>query len=117
MSRQEIRKPQSKIEITTDFQNEFYIPEGEEVVDFTLHEVLGGQGNGISLKMQIYEAPETGTQLLFHYVKTNGEIKGAFEHVYTGSWVDIVFENTVKLLVSAKGPLKGGYNTTSRCRV
>ncbi|PGA78639.1 hypothetical protein CON73_25185 [Bacillus toyonensis] len=117
MSRQEIRKPQSKIEITTDFRNEFYIPEGEEVVDFTLHEVLGGQGNGISIKMKIYEAPETGTDLVFSYVKPSGEIRRTVEHVYTGSWIDIVFENTVELLVSAKGPLKGGYNTTSRCIV
>ncbi|PFY28469.1 hypothetical protein [Bacillus toyonensis] len=114
MSRQEIRKPQSKIEITRDLDNQFYIPEGEEVVDFTLHEVVGGQGNGIILIMKIYEAPETGTELVFNYVKTNGEIRTIFEHVYTGSWLNITFLNTVKLLVSAKGPLKGVYNSGSR---
>ncbi|PGG90672.1 hypothetical protein CON73_15775 [Bacillus toyonensis] len=114
MSRQEIRKPQSKIQITRDLQNQFNILEGEEVVDFTLHEVVGGPGNGITLQMEIYEAPETGTELVFHYVKTNGEIWTILEHVYTGSWLDITFLNTVKLLVSAKGPLKGSYTSASR---
>ncbi|PEO55891.1 hypothetical protein [Bacillus toyonensis] len=114
MSRQEIRKPQSKIEITRALDNPFNIPEGEEVVDFTLHEVVGGQGNGIILIMGIYEAPEIGTELVFNYVKPSGEIRTTVEHVYTGSRIDITFLNTVKLLVSAKGPLKGGYNSGSR---
>ncbi|PEK71993.1 hypothetical protein COI63_34520 [Bacillus toyonensis] len=114
MSRQEIRKPQSKIEITTDYRNQFNIPEGDEVVDFTLHEVVG-PGNGIILLMGIYEAPETGTDLVFSYVKTNGEIRTSVERVYTGSRIDTTFLHTMKLSVSAKGPLKGGYNSGPRC--
>ncbi|PFY50891.1 hypothetical protein COL52_32630 [Bacillus toyonensis] len=114
MSRQEIRKPQSKIEITRALDNPFYIPEGEEVVDFTLHEVVG-PGNGIILIMEIYEAPETGTKLVFDYVKTNGEIWRSFEHVYTGSQINMTFTNTVKLSMSAKGPLKGAYKSAPRC--
>ncbi|PEA06340.1 hypothetical protein [Bacillus cereus] len=113
MSRQEVQKTHSNMKITRDLQNEFYIPDGAQVIDFPLHENIGGEKNSIKLVMEIYEAPVTGTELVFNYVKTNGEMWKDVRPVEPGSWIDITFSNTVKLLVSTKGPLKGAYNVFS----